>query len=454
MILIIVAVIVLLAGIMIGIGIAYVNHLVKTPEFKQMVLKAARDAVGADVKIEQIDVSVFSGVELKGVAISNPEGFAGQLLTANAFVLRYRLLPLLTRRLEIQQLTLQKPVITLSRNEKSEWNYERLGGKTTSTQPVEPTGTQRVGPAKSAKVHRANVDISFSHVNLADGEVVMLGEKNKALCRFQNIDIATSVDYARGQLRGAGKAGIQTLAVADSLFLRRITAPVAITPGEIKLAPLTGKVANGDATGDLSLQLTGTAQYRLNLQIANADVDVMQQEAGVTHHAINGGKLRGNAAITGTGGLPTIVGGGKLEIIGGKLAQLPLQELIATLLQVPELREVAFDQCVMEFSISNNVMFTPVIRLTSSQVQISGNGQVALDDYSLNHTLTLALAKGMLDRMPKEIRANFIERPDGFLAIEFRVWGPYASPKTDLQQRVLKGAAEQLLQKGLEKFLK
>jgi hypothetical protein len=38
--------------------------------------------------------------------------------------------------------------------------------------------------------------------------------------------------------------------------------------------------------------------------------------------------------------------------------------------------------------------------------------------------------------------------------LDFRVWGPYDSPKTDLQQRIVKGAAEQLLQKGLEKLFK
>jgi hypothetical protein len=445
-ILIVVAALVLLAGILIGAGIGYLNHLVKTPEFKQRLLNAARDAAGAEVKIDQLKISIFSGIELRAVTISNPEGFAGQLLTANEFVLHYRLLPLLQRRLEIQQLTIQRPVITLSRNEQHEWNYERLGSKTAGEQPATP--------GKSVETHRAAVDIAVSRVNLVDGEIVMLSEKNKSLCRIQNMNVATAVDYTRGQLRGAGQAAIQTLAVADSLFLRRISGPMAITPGEIRVSPLTGNVANGEVTGDASLELAGKAEYRLNLQIANADVDVMQQEAGVHRRVFVGGKLQAKAKIAGTGGLPTIAGAGKLQIVGGKLGQLPLQELIAMLLQVPELREIAFDQCVMEFSLTNNVMFTPVIRVSSSQVQITGSGQVALEDYSLNHTFTLALAKEFLARVPKEIRANFTERPDGFLAIEFRVWGPYDSPKTDLQTRLMRGVGEQLLEKGLKQLLK
>lgn len=108
----------------------------------------------------------------------------------------------------------------------------------------------------------------------------------------------------------------------------------------------------------------------------------------------------------------------------------------------------------MEFSTSNNVMQTPVIRLISPEVQITGKGSVNLEDYSLNHDMTLALAKDLLAHVPKEVRAIFTERSDGYLALDFRVWGPYDSPKTDLQQRIVKGAAEQLLQKGLEKLFK
>jgi hypothetical protein len=68
--------------------------------------------------------------------------------------------------------------------------------------------------------------------------------------------------------------------------------------------------------------------------------------------------------------------------------------------------------------------------------------------------MTLALAKGLLANVPKEVRAIFTERSDGYLTLDFRVWGPYDSPKTDLQQRIVMGAAEQLLEKGLQKLLR
>jgi uncharacterized protein involved in outer membrane biogenesis len=221
----------------------------------------------------------------------------------------------------------------------------------------------------------------------------------------------------------------------------------------VKLSPLTGKLADGDVSGDLTLRVIGGAQYQLNLQVKNADVDKLLQEAGVEKRPLNG-KLQATTALAGTGGLSTIVGNGRAEIVGGELKGVPALELVGALLQVPELSDLRFDQCVLEFSISNNVMQTPVVKITSPKVQITGKGEVSLADYSLNHDLTLALAKDVLANAPKEIRSIFTERSDGFLTLDFRVWGPYEKPKTDLTKRLVKGVANQLFGNDLKKLFK
>ena len=135
--------------ILAGAGLYFANRYVQSPAFKEQVLATARKELGSDVRVDEFRVSLFSGVALRGVTISNPKDFPGNLLTADAFVLRYRLLPLLHRRVEIEQLSLDKPVITLARNDKSEWNYEKIGAKEseakpsgTTPQPTTATGTE------------------------------------------------------------------------------------------------------------------------------------------------------------------------------------------------------------------------------------------------------------------------------------------------------------------------
>lgn len=418
-------------------GVLYLNHYLQTPAFKRAALGAARAALGAEVTITDLNVSLLRGISLRGIAIANPRGFDGPLLTAEAFVLRPRLLPLLRKRVEIEQLTLDKPVINLTRNENNEWNYEKIGGP-----------TEKAAPKKTV----AGFDVALSSVALNDGDVVMLSEKGKPIVRVQKVNFHSTVNYSGNTLGGAGDVRIETVDVAGALFVRQLAAPVKFQADAVVLTPLTGQLAGGSISGELRLKLEGGFAYALNLQVKDAEVNKLLEEAGTKR--VMTGKLQVSTALQGTGGLPTMAGNGRAEIVGGTLTQVPLQNLLADLLQAPALREIKFDECLLEFSLTNNVMQTPVIRLLSPLVQITGKGTVSLTDYTLNHDLTLALAKAALDKVPPEVRNVFTERPDGFFTIDFRVWGPYDAPQTNLQDKIVRGAAQQLIEKGLQKLFK
>lgn len=386
--------VIVLLLLVVAVGVLwYANHYLQTPEFKQRVLAAARQSLGTDVKINEINVSLFKGVTLKGITVANQPGFDGDLLTADKFVLRYSLLPLLHKQVHIEQLLLTR------------------------------------------------------------GTVVIPGKNNKALVKAENIDVSTSVDFVGRKLSGSGKANIETLNIADSIFVRALATPVSFQSDSVKLSPLSGKLADGDVSGDLTLRVVNGTQYQLNLQVKDTDVNKLLQEAGVAKRPLNG-KLQATAALAGTGGFPTIVGKGRAEIVGGELKGVPALELVGALLQIPELSNLRFDQCVIEFSISNNVMQTPVVKLTSPKVQITGKGEVSLDDCYLDYDLTLALANDALANLPKEVRGIFTERSDGFLTLNFRVWGPYDKPKTDLTKRIVKSVTDQLIGKDLKKLFK
>ena len=75
-----------------------------------------------------MEISLLSGVTLEGITVANPAPFRGDLLTADAFVLRYRLLPLLAGRVQVDRLALEKPALTLAMDAQGGFNYERLGG--------------------------------------------------------------------------------------------------------------------------------------------------------------------------------------------------------------------------------------------------------------------------------------------------------------------------------------
>jgi len=424
--------------LVVGGVLFYATRYLQSPAFKATVLSRARSVVGAEVSIDGFDVSVLSGITLGNVKVANPAGFAGNLLTADAFVLRYRLLPLLSKRVEIEQLSLDKAVITLTRNARGDWNYEKIGG---AGEPAEP--------ATSSAPAGVPLDVTLSSLAMNHASVVMLDEAGKVLLSLDDVNLATSASLAGGKLSGNGKAGIKTVAVASSLFVRKLSAPVAISTDAVKLAPLDGSIAGGTVSGEAGLRLTGGTTYMADVQVKDADIAKMIEEAGVTKKVMTG-KLQLTTKLEGTGGLPTIAGSGKASITGGQVAEIPLLNTLATLFQINALKSLKFTECVIEFTIKDNVMQTPVIRMIAPDVQITGKGSVSLADYSLNHTMTIAFTTNSLSATPKEIRSLFSPRKDGMLTMDFKVWGPYDSPKTDLTDRLVKGAANKLL----EQFLK
>lgn len=58
--------------------LAYGTHLVRrldTPEFHKTLLEQATATVGADVRVKEMDISLLSGVTLKGIVVANPAPF-------------------------------------------------------------------------------------------------------------------------------------------------------------------------------------------------------------------------------------------------------------------------------------------------------------------------------------------------------------------------------------------
>jgi uncharacterized protein involved in outer membrane biogenesis len=438
-----------LALVVVGVGLYLTNRYLQSAAFKQQALEAAHKELGAEVRIDQLKASLFSGVDLRGVTIGNPSGFSGNLVTADAFVLRYRLLPLLSRRVEIEQLSLDKPVISLSQNDKGQWNYERIGAAEGETGPKSTTPAP---PAATKSATSVPLDVVLSKLAVTRGALSMLDDSNKPLVRVEGIDFSSSVSLTDNKLTGSGKAGIDRIDLSEKLIVQKAGAQLQLVPDHLTLSSLRGELAGGTISGNVSVNFATGLLYSVSAQLTNSNVARLLQDAGARQ--VVSGTLNVTTSLAGTGGVSTIVGSGRVELDHGKLMEIPLLNLLGVLLQIDLLRDLSFDQCLVEYSISNNVMQTPVIRVTSPQVQITGNGSVALDKYTLNHNLTITLARGALDNTLPQIRSLFTEQPDGALSLNFKVWGPYDSPKTDLTKRITQNVGRQLLQNGLQQLFK
>jgi uncharacterized protein involved in outer membrane biogenesis len=438
--------------VLLAAGYFALSRYVRSDAFRARVLATAGGALGTDVRVDALRVSLFRGVVLEGVAIANPAGFGGDLATARALTIRFRLWPLLRRRLEMDEVVLDRPVVRLARGEARSWNYESLGpAPAPGSRPPAPPGAPGANPPAAPGSPRFSVLLPA--LALRQGDLLLAGERGRPLARVEGLDLATSVRWTPLELAGEGSTRIATLSVGNALFLRQLSAPLAFGDGRLRLAPVSATLADGAVGGDLTLTLAGRPRYAATLEVRDADVERLLREAGSARRLVRG-RLQARATLAGTGGLGTVAGQGHAELVDGALLDLPLLQLLGNLLKVPALRDLAFHECRVDFTLADGILRTPSIRVAARDLQITGSGQVVLDGLTLDHRFTLAVPRDVVARAPREVREAFTARPDGLMAVDFRVWGPYDAPRTDLTDRVLRGAAQDLLIRGLRRLLR
>jgi hypothetical protein len=441
------AVVVLGAVALLGVGLFALSRYLDSEAFRRAAIAAAQGAVGAPVAVGRMDVSLFSGATFRQVTVGNPPGVPGELLRAEALVVRPRFMPLLRHRLEIAEIRLDSPAVTLFRNDRGEWSFERLAIRP----PPSPTPGGSASGAETPVLPPvpAGFDVIVPHLVLARGTLAVAREGKRPLLGAEGIEVSTSLSRVGGALSGAGQLAIASLRVADRLDIRSLAAPLQFGGGELTLTPFRGQMADGTLGGNVTVRLATPAHYAVDLELRDARAEAFLAALGGRNLS---GRLQARARITGTAEGPA--GRGHAEIRDGQLLDFPVLGAVAAALDLPLLRELRFEEGAIDLVLEGDVLRTPVVRFVARDVKILGKGEILLRNGELAHELTLLVPPAVVRRAPREIRAAFTERPDGLMGVDFRVWGPYRSPRTDLQDRVLRGFAESILRKGLRQLFR
>jgi uncharacterized protein involved in outer membrane biogenesis len=441
MIKVVVGIIVVVIALSSG-GVFFITRYLQTPEFKERVLSEAREAAGTEVEVAELDISIWRGIALEGVMIADPSGLSTEFFRADRLILRHRVLPLLRRQVQIDRLFLDTPMVTLVQGEEGGWNFEQFFS------PSEEPGAEPAADLEERSGGEGSFDVTLSEFSISDAEISMLNPQGGVMTQLHDLDLVSSITFVEERLEAEGTLSVGTVNFGESLLVSSLRAPVLISPEEIRFSPVSGELAGGEFSGDIVLNTAPEFRYRMDIEVTGADVKALLQGARV--EAEINGKLQASVRVEGSGGLSSMVGQGLASVVGGRVSQLPAQQMVASLLQVPSLEEIDFEECVVEFTLGDNILETTVIRLLSPLVQVTGRGSVSLEHNTLDHDMMLALSEEMLSGLPAPLLKAFSRREDGFYTLEFRLWGAFNSPQTDLQQKITRGAAEGLLEQGLK----
>jgi len=292
-----------------------VPYIVDTPRIQAYIQSNASQTLGRPVKFTSVSVRVLPlpAVELHELEVAeDPKFGTTPFLKLKTGRIRLRLLPLLTGRVELGDIVLDKPVVTVVQAADGRLNISTLG---TGAGP-KPGGESGKSPGEpgrpSGSSNAGGAGVAISRVSLDGGVVTYVAHgKGEALTQYRLEDLDVTVTGGATQLAFKGDTKVQpgglTLKLSDGI--------IGLQPGHpLTDASLRGKVAvEGKDIKDLAAAAAGPSP-----QI--------------------GGGLKGTLALGGTVGAPTASGEVQMSPLTATQTQPSCPEPKRRTLTVPSLK--------------------------------------------------------------------------------------------------------------------
>ena len=169
----------IIIAVLIVIAIA-IPFLIDANTFRPKLEAELTDALGREVKVGNISLSLLSGgVTADNISIADDPQFSkAAFVQAKSLKVGVEMIPLIfSRTLNITQLTLDQPQISLVKSENGEkWNFSSLGGKNpsapahTTDKPAPKTSSQ--APAQEG-AGGGNPNLSVAELNVNNGKLTV-----------------------------------------------------------------------------------------------------------------------------------------------------------------------------------------------------------------------------------------------------------------------------------------
>jgi uncharacterized protein involved in outer membrane biogenesis len=205
-----------------------------------LILTKASDAVGRKVDVQDIHASLGWGViaDLRGVTIADDPGFSQTPFVQAADVYaRVALMPLLSHRIEVEQVSLKQPVVHIIRNQRGQLNVSSIGKS-------KPATGESVAPAPAAPPPAAGAPLKGAPLTQAGPQ----GQPSAGPGALGEISVSSlTVEDATLVYQDAGAAPVTVSAVNLEVENLGVSTPIDIklslaALGTAKNLSLTGKV--------------------------------------------------------------------------------------------------------------------------------------------------------------------------------------------------------------------
>lgn len=174
------------------LAIVILPNVVDPNDYRDELSSLVKDKTGRDLTLAgDLELSVFPwlGIRTEGLSLSQPEQIGGEMLSVETAQLRVKLLPLLGKKVEVDTVVLEQPMVTLVTLKNGVDSFSGLSGD-----DAEPVDSEDSG--------QAAVALAIQGMELSNGKVVIDDRQAGSRTELSELNIVT------GNLLGSDLASI------------------------------------------------------------------------------------------------------------------------------------------------------------------------------------------------------------------------------------------------------
>ena len=198
---VVVVIIVIIVGLLLALP-----HIIDVNQYRGQIQSELQQRLGRPVQLGELSLGVFPvRVEANNVTIGEDPNFhsTAQFAQVQQLDVSVRLLPLLSKNIQIDSLELKRPQIELIRNAQGAWNFSTLGNAPVTANapaPAKPQQPAKPAPAPSQQpANKPSGEFSLSQLQITDGQIAVTDyQKHQSRAVYDHIDV-TLKDFAPGK---------------------------------------------------------------------------------------------------------------------------------------------------------------------------------------------------------------------------------------------------------------
>jgi len=254
----------LTVAVLLLVAVVVIPMVVDPNDYRDELATLVKEQTGRDLQLKgDLSVSVFPwlGVKTQGLSLSQPQGIDGSMVAVDTAQLRVKLMPLLSKRIEVDTVVLERPMITLVTLPNGTDSFAGLSDDSAPEDVQEDSAT-------------AAVALAIQGVELTDGTVVIDDRQAKSLTELRNLNLVT------GNLIGSDLADINMSGeLIDSespdvtQFDITAKANIDVDSLNVTVSDMLGDVTQGEFDIDLSLESMSIKESAI-IDVSNIDIVV------------------------------------------------------------------------------------------------------------------------------------------------------------------------------------